>query len=207
MREENAPELLKLVGAAPLLDEEEALVLGWVLEGEGETRELLVEVGRILEVPVTDAEAVPDTERDPLAVEEAEMEEPLLEVVVAAPIENEGDEAKTSLMLPMLTASKVYPSPTGTGGSVRVSWPAVGFTLLAMAKALLNAVLINSNENVSGSLGADVHLMVICPAEVGFSGTWRVRAETRGAAKASRLSLLNILRVVSRRSRKTVKRV
>jgi len=63
-----------------------------------------------------------------------------------------------------------------------------------MAKALLNATLVSSKEKVSGSFAATVHLIVMVPPEVGFEGTSRVRADTKGATRARRLSLQNILR-------------
>jgi hypothetical protein len=91
-------------------------------------------------------------------------------------------------------------------GRVRVTCPAVGLTLLAMANALLKAVLISSKDQVSGSFGAEFHLMVIVPPEVGFSGTSRVRADTRGATKARRLSRQNILRSLSRKTGELLKR-
>jgi hypothetical protein len=54
--------------------------------------------------------------------------------------------------------------------------------------------LKRKREKVSGSFSPAVHLIVTDPPEVGFSGTRRLRAETRGAKKAAkRLSLLNIL--------------
>jgi hypothetical protein len=55
----------------------------------------------------------------------------------------------------------VYPSPTGTTGRVRVIDPVLGSTLLAIAKALLNDVLISSMEKELGSPGAVVQLIVI----------------------------------------------
>jgi len=66
--------------------------------------------------------------------------------------------------------------------------------LLAMAMASWKEGLVSSKVQVSGSVGAEPHIMVILPPEVGFLGAWIVRAETKGATKASRLSLQNILR-------------
>jgi hypothetical protein len=126
-------------------------------------------------------------------------------LVVVAPIENSDVAEKTSLIFPMLTASNVYPPPTGTMGSVRVSWPAVGFTLLAMANASLKAGLTSSKEKVAGSSGAESHLMVMVPPEVGFSGIWTVRADTNGATTARRLSLHNILGSLMRKTRELLK--
>lgn len=54
----------------------------------------------------------------------------------------------------------VYPAPTGTTGRVRVIDPVLGSTLLAIAKALLNDVLISSMEKESGSPVAVVQLIV-----------------------------------------------
>jgi len=44
----------------------------------------------------------------------------VVEVAVLAAMLKEPVEEYTSLMLPMLTASKVYPAPSGTAGSVNV---------------------------------------------------------------------------------------
>lgn len=77
-------------------------------------------------------------------------------------------------------------------GIVSVSELAEGFTLLAMANALLKAVLMSSKDQVSGSLGSLVHLMVICPPDVGASGIERISAEAKGATRARAQSLENI---------------
>jgi hypothetical protein len=53
-------------------------------------------------------------------------------------------------------------------GRVRVRFPAVGFTLLAMANASLKAVLVSSKDQVVGSVDAELQKMVILPPEVGF---------------------------------------
>jgi len=66
--------------------------------------------------------------------------------------------------------------------------------LLARANWLLKLGLVNSMVKVSGSPAADVQLMVILPPLVISLGVERVRAETKGATSARRLSLLNILR-------------
>lgn len=70
--------------------------------------------------------------------------------------------------------------------------PRLGSTLLAIAKALLNDVLISSMEKVSGSPAAVVQVIVTSPPEVGFFGTETVRAETNGATRARRLSFANM---------------
>ena len=44
-----------------------------------------------------------------------------------------------------------------------------------------------TGKGTHGSPEADVHLMVIEPPEVGFSGISRVSAVTKGATKARRL--------------------
>lgn len=195
--DENAPELKVVAVPFALADAEELELetletagLVCELEGDGETRELEVELALMLEVPVT--ETVAEAERE---VALAEVLETVLEVLelTTAPTEKSGDVEKTLLMSPISTACKVYPSPTGIMGRVSVIESAVGLTLLAMAKALLKATLMSSRENVAGSLAADVHLIVTVPPEVGFSGTWRVRAETRGATRTRRVSLENIL--------------
>lgn len=92
----------------------------------------------------------------------------------------------------MSTNSMVYPPPTGTEGRVRVIDPVLGSTLLAIAKALLNDVLISSMEKVSGSPAFVLHSIVTSPLEVGFFGTLTERAETNGATKARRLSFANM---------------
>jgi len=65
-----------------------------------------------------------------------------------------------------------------------------------MANALLNAVLVNSNDQVGGSFGADVQEIVIDPPLVGFGEMDRVRAEAKGATSMRRLiNLKNILKM------------
>jgi hypothetical protein len=116
----------------------------------------------------------------------------VVEVVEVAPMLKVPVVAKTFPMFPISTASSVYPEPSGTTGSCSVIWPCVGCTLFAMAKALLKEVLMSSRLNVLGSPGADVHVMVIVPPEVGFLGILRVSPATRGATNARRAILLNI---------------
>jgi len=81
-------------------------------------------------------------------------------------------------------------------GKFKVIWLLAVGTLLAMAKALLNATLISSMENVLGSPATVVHSIVIEPPEVGFWGMVRVSPATKGATKARRATLLNIFSVL-----------
>jgi hypothetical protein len=94
----------------------------------------------------------------------------------------------------MFTACKVYPSPIGTAGKVRVMVPLEGGTLLAMAYALLNAVFISSREKVLGSPASFVQVIVAEPPEERFSGVLRVRAEMRGTTSVKTTNLNNILK-------------
>jgi len=109
------------------------------------------------------------------------------------PIAKPGLVAYTSLMLPMLTAWRVYPSPVGTTGSEMLSCWGSGFTLFAIAKALWKTVLTSSKDQVSGSPASEVHMRVTGPPEVAPAGACRVKAETRGVIMAAKRHRLNIL--------------
>jgi len=102
----------------------------------------------------------------------------------------------------MSTASKVYPSPGGTLGKVRVMVPAEGWTLLAIANELWNTTFRSSMEKVLGSPAADVQLIVAEPPDERFSGVLSVRAEMRGTIRVKAASLKNILRNKTNRKRR-----
>jgi len=53
-------------------------------------------------------------------------------------------------------------------GRVSVVSPSVESTSLAIANALLKVGLVSSIEKRAGSVGAESHLIVILPPEVGF---------------------------------------
>jgi hypothetical protein len=148
--------------------------------------------GRVVVEAADAAEVAPDPE----AVDEPDceaVEEAMLLVDVLAPTEKVPLSAKTSVMLPGLVALSVYPSRTGTVGMTRVSVCREGSTLLAMAKESLKSSLIKKRENEESVVVA-VQVTVTVPSEVGFWGTLRVRAETKGATSARRATLLNMVR-------------
>jgi hypothetical protein len=66
-------------------------------------------------------------------------------------------------------------------------------TLFAIANVLWRAVFTISRVKYGESVVEAVHVMVTTPPVVAPVGVLRVRAETRGRARASTLSLANIL--------------
>ena len=61
------------------------------------------------------------------------------------------------------------PSLGGTIGGSKLIVPELGFTLLAIANELWNAVLNNSSENMLGATEANVQVIVAGPPEERFS--------------------------------------
>jgi len=122
----------------------------------------------------------------------ADADEPDTEEEEIGPTEKVPLVAKTSLMLPMFTASMVYPGPTGTMPSSKVIVPSEGSTLLATAKASLNAWFTSSREKVDGSPAAEVQVTVSWPPDVASVGVSNVRALMQGTARNKRLSFENI---------------
>jgi hypothetical protein len=133
--------------------------------------------------------AAPDAPVDPAALDEAEEDSAEVD---AGPIENVEVRAKTSEILPILTAAMVYPDPSGTTGNVKLMVPGACSTLFAMAKESWNASLNSSSEKVEGSPASLCQVMVAGPPEVRPVGVSRVNAEINGA-KARRHSLAHIL--------------
>lgn len=65
--------------------------------------------------------------------------------------------------------------------------PLEGDTLLAMANARLNTVLMSSREKVLASPAAFVQVIVAEPPDERFSGVLSVRAEMRGTTSVKTL--------------------
>jgi len=73
----------------------------------------------------------------------------------------------------------------------------VGSTSFAIAKAALNEGLVSSKVQTEGSAVTLLVQVAVTLEEVSqFDGASNVRAETKGATKARRVNLQNILKVV-----------
>jgi len=138
------------------------------------------------EDPVVEADADVDVDED-VDVVETEL---------TGPMEKEPLVAKTLVMLPMSTASSVYPDPAGTMGNSSVIVPVEGSTLLAMAKSLRKSTLTSSSDQVDGSPAALDQVIVATPPEVRPVGVLIVSALIKGARRSRELSLENIFEVV-----------
>jgi hypothetical protein len=66
-------------------------------------------------------------------------------------------------------------------------------TVFAMANVLWKIVLVNSKVKEVGSVVLADHVIVIVPPVVAPVGVLMVKAETRGRARATAMSLANIL--------------
>jgi len=139
-----------------------------------------------------------------VAVALAPLDEGTLNVVLATEetpvvgpwaIENEPLVAKTSLMLPILTALREYPEVAGTMGHSRVSGlRLVGSRLLARASEFWKEGWFNSRVK-EGSEPSAVQVMFETRPEVTFVGVSKtIVPKAAGRAAARMRNLENILR-------------
>lgn len=138
----------------------------------------------------------PDTlaAAEPLALDAA-VEADADELLNGAAIAKGAEVAKIWLWLPISMASRVYPSPTGTAGSVRVRVPAELLTGFAIAKLLLNAEFTRNNDQLVGSPAAGVQEIVaglaLCKS-VGVVNVMALATEDKRATAAMVDFMMNV---------------
>jgi len=149
---------LEVVAAAPAGVPVLVPVPAGVMEEAGAvvvTPKLEAVAGVAIEIEV-DEDLAPELK--PLDVELVEL---VVEVVLtSAPMEKEPVVDKTSPILPIATASRVYPPPAGMMGNSMVADPAEGTRLLPIANESWKAVLKSSSVKLDGSVGSAVQVIV-----------------------------------------------
>jgi len=167
-----------------------------VLDGAEELEEPVL---LALELPVVVALPEVELAEDPVAVElpVKVVENVALRLVLtgAAAMQNVAEDAKISLMLPILTAVKLYWQSAGTMGHSIETGLSPGCTLFARANEFRKEGWFNSSEN-AGSLEVSEELKVTSERnpEVTFDGASKLIApRTKGRAAAATQSLANIL--------------
>lgn len=154
---------LEVVAAAPAGVPVLVPVPAGVMEEAGAvvvTPKLEAVAGVAIEIEV-DEDLAPELK--PLDVELVELvvEVEVVEVVLtSAPMEKEPVVDKTSPILPIATASRVYPPPAGMMGNSMVADPAEGTRLLPIANESWKAVLKSSSVKLDGSVGSAVQVIV-----------------------------------------------